>query len=218
MKHILNKNKQKHEYFEFGFHGDQYLIKIIDQIIYKYSIKYFIETGTNVGSTLTFMAKRHPDIRCVSCEPEAEAYGKALLNSKKLKNVNIKNTVSELFLNENIIRNLDSNESVIFWIDAHGNGYKWPLLQEIELITNYFDDPFILIDDFKVPHLEEFKYDKYNGHVCSYDYIKSSIVGDYFIFYPNYTERTSKHHPLKGWGLLSKRNITLKYLKNGNEI
>jgi hypothetical protein len=49
-----------------------------------------------------------------------------------------------------------------------------------------------------------FGYDEYQGQVCSYEYVKDALdpVRRYKVYYPNYTEHTSPHHPLRGWGLI----------------
>ena len=91
-----------------------------------------------------------------------------------------------------------------FWLDSHGYGFKWPLKEEIASIIANFKSPYILIDDFKVPGLDSFGYDKYEGQECSFDYIKEELDSNlaYNLYYPTYTDRTSKHHPLRGWGLI----------------
>jgi hypothetical protein len=96
------------------------------------------------------------------------------------------------------------DKRVLFWLDAHGYGFEWPLRKEISFITTNFERAYILIDDFKVPGLDCFGFDEYDGQVCSFEYIKSALNPglEYRLCYPNYKERTSAHHPLRGWGLL----------------
>ena len=93
---------------------------------------------------------------------------------------------------------------VLFWLDAHGYGFDWQLREEIAMITTRLDKAFILIDDLLVPEKDCFGYDEYNGQICSYDYIKNSLNNsrEYTLYYPNYTDRTSRNHPLRGWGLI----------------
>jgi hypothetical protein len=93
---------------------------------------------------------------------------------------------------------------VLFWLDAHGYGFEWPLREEVSVITTYWQKAYLLIDDFLVPGLDCFGYDEYKGQVCSFDYIKNSLNDqhEYSLYYPPYIERTSKHHPLRGWGLI----------------
>ena len=71
-------SKQKSDrfvFFDVGFHGDTYLLNLVDVLIS--NSQYFIETGTNVGSTLVYDAKKYPEISCFSCEPDKEAFNEA---------------------------------------------------------------------------------------------------------------------------------------------
>jgi hypothetical protein len=186
-----------------GFHGDLYLMKLVDSLIK--NTNFFIETGTNVGSTLSYFARTYPNVQCFSCEPDLQAFEAALKNTKMLSNVNIYNETSQKFLRR--IKRHHSylfKENVLFWLDAHGYGFKWPLKDEVRFITEQFHSAYILIDDFRVPGLDCFKWDAYKEQVCSFEYIKDSINNNigYSLYYPAYTDHTSKHHPLTGWGLI----------------
>ena len=193
----------KYVFFECGFHGDQYLLNLVDLIVPNCS--NFIETGTNVGSTLAYVARKYPHIHCLSCEPDSRAFQQALRNTRNLPNASIWNQTSQKFFGR--IETECSylfNHSILFWLDAHGHGIKWPLKEEISFITGKFKSAYILIDDFKVPGFSCFGYDQYKGQICSFEYIKDVINQkvSYKLYYPNYTTRTSKHHPLRGWGLI----------------
>lgn len=192
----------RYKYYPIGFHGDKYLIEFAMSIISK--SKYFIETGSNVGSTIAFVAKSTSKVFSYSCEPDKVAYDYAKMNTENLK-VEMFNETSQLFLQriKNQFSNLFSDE-VTFWLDAHGYGYEWPLKEEIKFITNHFKKAYIFIDDFKVPNFDCFGYDSYEDQECSYEFIKNSMSTNhsYSIYYPCYTERTSSHHPLRGWCLI----------------
>jgi FkbM family methyltransferase len=195
--------RRQSPFLDVGFHGDRYLLQLVDYLAGECSI--FIETGSNVGSTLAYFATHNPAIQCFSCEPSESAYDKAMQNAGKYDNVSIFNGLSQDF-----IKYLETNktalfsESCLFWLDAHGYGFDWPLREEIEFITKQFDTGFILIDDFMVPGREQFGYDTYKDQTCSYEFIKDSINPKkaYQLYYPTYKDRTSRHHPLRGWGLL----------------
>lgn len=205
---VAQGRKGKHNFtrfmfYETGFHGDQYLLAFVDTIMQ--SVKTFIETGTNVGSTLAYVARKYPHIQCFSCEPDPEAFRHALRNTNGLPNVYLFNETSQHFL-ERIQREYPHlfEEDTLFWLDAHGYGFEWPLRDEISFITRRFRKAYILIDDFKVPGLDCFGYDAYQDQECSFEYIKDALNPriEYALYYPNYTERTSHHHPLRGWGLI----------------
>jgi hypothetical protein len=200
MFNLFKKEKRKIATFlNTGFHGDKVIHKILDPLFEK--CEYFIETGTNVGSTLAFVASRYPNIKCFSCEPHKESYKAATANTANFENVKIFNTDSLNFMKELEQINFQGKK-VVSWLDAHGYGFEWPLKEEVEFFTsNKFESIAVMIDDFQVPEIEEFKWDKYNGQECTLDFIKDSINKErsFHFYYPNYSEKTSTVHPLTGW-------------------
>jgi len=200
-KKQLRRKISNLQFHNVGFHGDLYLINLIDYLI-EQGVSNFIETGTNVATTLAYVAKKYPDISCISCEPDIEAYQHAINNTKNQKNAIIYNELSQEFLTILTEKHQDIfNEINLIWLDAHGYGFEWPLKEEVEFFSRNMRNSLLLIDDFEVPHLQEFGYDSSNEQICSHDYICSVIQEPYSLYYPNYTEKTSNHHPLRGWGL-----------------
>jgi hypothetical protein len=197
-----DKHTSRNKFYGIGFHGDTYLIEFIKSLIHRCS--FFVETGTNVGTTLAYTAKLNPSIQCFSCEPDEEAFSNAVINTKGL-NVELFNETSQDFM-KRIAAHYASLFSAdgLFWLDAHGYGFMWPLREEIEFITNNFSKAYIFIDDFKVPGMSCFGYDRYEDQECSYEYIKDSMLQahNYTMYYPNYKDKTSEHHPLRGWCLI----------------
>jgi hypothetical protein len=191
-------------FVDVGFHGDIYLLDVVDKVA-REGINYFIETGSNVGSTLAYFAKKYPHVKCLSCEPDPEAYKRSLEHTKGLKNVQVFNLSSQDFIE--LLKSDYSyifGEKALFWLDAHGYGFEWPLKGEVSFVSGNFGNAYILVDDFKVPGRDHFGCDIYQGQICSFDYIRDSINPSrtYQLYYPTYYDRTSKHHPLRGWGLL----------------
>jgi len=188
----------------------------VDRIIA--DCNYFIETGTNVGSTLAYVARTYSGIQCFSCEPDKASFEEAVKNTSSFSNVHIYNKLSQEFIE--IISSEKKelfNENVFFWLDAHGYGFEWPLKEELNFITTEFKSAYILIDDFKVPGMDCFGYDEYEEQVCSFDYVKDALNSKikYNLYYPKYREKTSKHHPLRGWGLfVIGRDFNMKNLED----
>lgn len=197
------QGRQISNFVDTGFHGDEYLLKLAHHLVANSSV--FIETGANVGSTLAYVARNYPELRCFSCEPDNTAYEAAMKNAGTFPNVSLLHGTSEEFISY-----LDENEDWIFsepcffWLDAHGYGFEWPLKDELKFITQKFKTGYILIDDFKVPGRDDFIYDIYQDQICSYDFVKDSLNAGkaYQLYYPKYRDKTSNHHPLCGWGLL----------------
>jgi FkbM family methyltransferase len=195
--------KRQSQFIDIGFHGDEYLLRLAGHLAGK--SKVFVETGANVGSTLVYVAKYYPQLRCLSCEPDQSAFEQASVNVAKYNNVSLFKGTSQQFI-EHLSKHVPVifSERCLFWLDAHGYGFEWPLKKELEFITSRFSSGYILIDDFKVPDRDYFNFDQYQGQICSYDYVKGALnPGNVCqLYYPTYKDKTSKHHPLCGWGLL----------------
>jgi FkbM family methyltransferase len=185
-----------------GFHGDVHLLALADHLLARADV--LVETGANVGSTLAYVARRYPHLTCISCEPDAEAFARAREHTRDLPNVELHNLPSQELLRLLSTRRDVREGTVVFWLDAHGYGFEWPLREEIAFATTHVRDPLILVDDMLVPGLPCFGYDEYEGQVCSLEYVRGSIGGEVDVFYPRYTERTSPWHPLRGWALLAR--------------
>ena len=199
-----SSSEERFKFVEVGFHGDLYLLELVDQVMSK--CNSFVETGSNVGSTLTYVGKKYPSVQCFSCEPDPTAYQHALQNTHECANVKLFNEMSQSFMKRMVKAKKEGtlSDDVLFWLDAHDYGFEWPLREEMEIITSNWNQGFVLIDDFLVPGLDCFGFDAYDGQVCSFDYIKDSLNKDfaYHLYYPAYTDKTSKTHPLRGWGLI----------------
>lgn len=186
-----------------GFHGDRYLQELVASLMP--SVQSFIETGTSVGTTLAYVASAYPHIPCLSCEPDRWSYRQARRHTKALPNAFIYNEESGDFLARIRLQRPDLfGQSALFWLDAHGRGFTWPLRNEIAFVTTHFEAAYILIDDFRVPGLANFGYDVYQDQECSFEYISDVLNPNhqYQLCYPSYTDHTSEYHPLRGWGLI----------------
>ena len=188
-------------YPPIGFHGDTYLLKLVDRLAKKVDV--FIETGTNIAATMSYFSKRFANVQCFGCEPSVEQHKRAVANAK-FSNVKIFNETSQRFMERLKACDYLYNKSTLFWLDAHGRGFEWPLRKEVAYFTSRFLKGYILIDDFMIPDRKEFQYDRYGNQVCCFNFIKDYISKDvkYRLYYPKYTEHTSKYHPLVGWGLI----------------
>jgi hypothetical protein len=192
-----------YSFYDVGFHGDEYLLSLVDYIFRNENVERFVETGTNVGSTLAYVARKYKEIDCFSCEPDIRAFTLAQGHSMALPNAKIYNLDSLTFL-ERLKAEVSPPiaRNTVFWLDAHGYGFEWPLKEEVQVISSAMERCYMFIDDFKVPGNRSFGYDSYGGQECSFDYIKTNIsTQKYRMYYPAYSDRTSRHHPLRGWCL-----------------
>ena len=210
--------------YEEAFHGDNYLLTFCDFVLMRSEI--FIETGTYYGHTSEYVARSFKDLHVHSCEPKPEHFIEA---KKKLapfvKQVTLYQTTSLEFLRKLIQQDPTIVEKdTVFWLDAHSFGYDWPLPDEINFITKNFTKAYVFIDDFKNPGNPLFQHDKTANYECAwetiYEYLHKSK--NYTLYFPDYTEKTSTHHPLVGWLLIefghTEMQIPLSIEKNVKSI
>jgi hypothetical protein len=115
-----------------GFHGDLYLIEIIENILN--NCNFFIETGTYHACTSYYVSKNFKNIKCFSCELDNNNFKIAINNTTDCKNLKI---------------------------DAHGcERNTGPVLEEIKLIKDNFKEYAIFVDDVNIPSINN--YDQYD--------------------------------------------------------
>lgn len=194
------------------FHGDIYLLKLINDIINTHNITQFIETGTGYADTLYYMATNY-NINCLSCEADLHRFTVCKNFISEFKNVSLKNIDSP-----RLLLSCSASNNTLFWLDAHGcftntsgeNITIDPVRQELQTIFARFNNPEILIDDFKNPFFPKniYGYDILGKNELSIEYIKDLIPDAFNVYVPIYTEYTSKcmplGSPLVGWCLISK--------------
>jgi len=185
-----------------GFHGDKYLLELVDSIASECDV--FIETGCNVASTAFYVARNYPGLRVCSCEPDPQAFQAAQRVLSEHSDASVVNQPSPEFLYSlfEAEPELRTNRPLC-WLDAHGYGYRWPLAEEIAFLTSRCGSAFLLIDDFQIPGRPEFVFDEYDGQVCGLDLVRPALTAGrrYQFILPEYTEHTSRHHPLVGTSL-----------------
>lgn len=191
-------------FFDVGFHGDRYLLALVDHILSRHAARY-VETGAADGSTLAYVGRVYPEIDCRACEPRADAAERARSAVSALPRVQLFGEDSQRFMHRLDQDPQFAKRDTLFWLDAHGQGFAWPLRDEVAWTTAGFERSFILIDDCRVPGRPEFGYDSYDGQECSIEYIQPSLANRsrLRLYAPTYRDRTSPHHPLRGWLLIA---------------
>ncbi|MEJ2083369.1 MAG: hypothetical protein P8Y94_14640 [Acidobacteriota bacterium] len=188
--------------FAVGFHGDRYLLEVVNMI--RPHVFALVETGTNLGSTAGYVGRRFGDLPVWSCELDPAAARRATAYVETLPNVHVTTSASPEFLETLLVRErVVRDRATLFFLDAHGHGFDWPLKKELRLITENLDHAVVIIDDFRVPGRPGFSYGTYEGVVCDHEYIRPALAPrDYVLYCPAYSEHTSPHHPLVGYAVL----------------
>lgn len=204
LKRLFSPQRELSPLFEVGFHGDTYLLNYLDRVMAP--VEAFIETGANVGTTLRYVLQRFPHVEAYSCEPDKSAYQRTLQNLGDLVDrPHFYNMLSPDFIYKIHQEFPKLNQSLNFyWLDAHDYGYQWPLADELRYITTHTQRAIILIDDAEVPDHPEFKFCAYDGQTCDVAYMMAALAPgqSYQFVFPDYTEHTSKHHPLVGYNFI----------------
>jgi hypothetical protein len=197
--------------FPSGFHGDEHLQSLVAAVASRSSS--FVETGTNVGSTLHWVSRTWPTLQAYSCEPEREPYEVAVQHLTDYPRAEVFNETSQAFISRFLpgghLEHVRDG-TVCFWLDAHGWGFEWPLREEVAWVCSCFSRFFMFVDDCRVVDHPEFTFDSYGEQVCEFDYFKDVLApGDYLVYTPDYVDRTSGHHPLVGWVMVTPRALGL---------
>lgn len=186
-----------------GFHGDRHLQALVRALLPHAGA--FVETGTNVGTTACWVARNAPGLPIRSCEPGDEAYEHARQNLAPFRQADVRHEPSPAFLEGLAEREPAlARGTNLWWLDAHGWGFRWPLPDEVAWITSNCDAGFILVDDFEIPGRDWFKHDVYDGQVCGLEMVEPALHPgrSYTLTLPSYADHTSTHHPLIGVGLI----------------
>jgi hypothetical protein len=187
-----------------GFHGDRHLVQAMGRALTQATL--FIETGANEGASLAYAASLRPDIPMRSSEPYATALATARARCAPYPLVRISDTPSPDALAEVLSEfPADKVDRPAFWLDAHFHGVPLPLGKEIATVTGAYERAHMFIDDFQIPDRPWFGFDAYpDGTICI-DYLAKHLDRrhEYVIVFPRYKEKTSTHHPLRGWACVS---------------
>jgi hypothetical protein len=196
---LIDKQLTTENKITFAFEGDSYILNQIQELIKKYNIQTFIETGTNTAKTTVVAADMFKTVHTIELNEEFYLNCKEKLS--KYKNVTIHNGSSEKILNE-ILPNI--NNRIMFFLDAHWNTYC-PILDELEVIyQNNKNDSIIVIHDFLSPQTNlgfmrvPFDDTVDGGPPLSYEYIKEKLIKIYNDKYDFYYNKVSDGNPPTG--------------------
>src|SRR3989339_519978 len=199
-QHINKYNDYMYLDRKNSFHGDEMLMLIIKEI-FSLNITSFVETGTFLGAS-TYFACTNFSGPVFSFEKVEEIYEQA--------KGNLSETKAQLFLEDSAHGLAKYVEQFgifpFFYLDAH---YKWaehsPLPGELELITK-LEKSIIIIDDFKVPGTQDYRYDtifdfsrnprSYSSKDLDFEYVNKYLDRSktYNFFVPDYPDSAYKKY------------------------
>jgi hypothetical protein len=186
------------------FHGDIHNLSTVNYLVTRGWVDTFIELGSYYGGTTFYMSYIF-HMPVISCEPLDEHYDQCIKTIAGLHDVNLTKETSMTVLQ----RHPFANRKPLFYVDSHGNGFKWELLNELDEILSTYERGFIMIDDFKIPDRPDFCYDAYDGYECSIEYISPILLkhNKRTIWLSNHVANYG-HHTLRGYCVIQIGNDT----------
>ena len=116
----------------------------------------WVETGTYLGDTTKFLAKKFPKSLIYSLEPDTKLFQFTKLRLKRFKNVRLVNASSEEYFDK-VVK--EQKNTTNFWLDGHFSGdvtFKGdqisPILIELEIIEKYIKQMpsiCVFVDDIR---------------------------------------------------------------------
>jgi hypothetical protein len=197
---INNQHKKIFEYFipelmpyQFDpFNNDTFVQNEFINLKNNHKITIAIETGSCFGGTTEFLANNFDDVYTIEINDKHRDI--MLYRCKDYKNINSFLGDSSVIL-EDILKKINDNSNVIFFLDAHWNNYC-PLEKELDTIAkfkNKFNNLIITIHDFKVPK-EDLGFYSYNKQDFTFEWLKPKFDliydGNYLYYYNSFDKST----------------------------
>jgi predicted O-methyltransferase YrrM len=165
------------------FNGQQFRQKIFLELIELLRPQAIIETGTYRGATTAFLhnASGLP-VYTIEIDPRRYAYSKTrfLLN----RNIFLRLGDSREFLNAILADDKLRGKKLFFYLDAHW-GEDPPLQEEIEIVFRNCPQAAVMVDDFRVPGDDGYRYDTYkNGKSLTLESLGALATSGLTFYFP----------------------------------
>lgn len=182
-----------------SFNGNVLRSKIVQGLVAQAKCDYFIETGTSHAAT-AIAANKFLNIPVLSCEINPRDYFISKIVTFGIKNIHLYNLDSIIFLQE-VIEKFDSHKIIpFFYLDAHEGEIdkdSLPLVEEISIILKKVEQFVVLIDDFRVPDNDDFKWGRYGKIDVDLKLIKEILLEAEIenCYFPNYKTEEESNYP-----------------------
>ena len=164
--------------------------KVVQGLVRKAQCGVFVETGTSHAATAIGI-RRFLRIPVWSCEINRRDYLISCGVTAGMSGISLFNLDSREFLKQTIAKLKASGEIPFIYLDAHEGALdlnSLPLADEIRIILE-LDSFVVMIDDFRVPSADEFKWGTYGGVdvelALIQDQLRSANIGK--CYFPNYS-------------------------------
>jgi len=177
----------------YYFNGQENRARVFAAIDAEVPFANYVETGTFLGMTTDFLARRAKarGAQVHSCEINDRHHAIATRTVGHLPNVDLQRANSVDFLAA-LAPRISRSQNFVY-LDAHWNDYL-PLRDELSIIRGW-GNTVVLIDDFKVPFDPHFGWDKYDEdrEICL-EHIAGTF-GNNPVYFPNYPANEERVPP-----------------------
>ena len=140
------------------FNGQRERRRIFEDILYSFSPRAIVETGTFRGTTTDYMATLAA-VPVFSVELDAHSWGFSRARFLLDRRITLSHGDSRSFLRWLVSSGrVDPTVPCFFYLDAHWNE-DLPLVAELDFILGNFRSPLIMVDDFQVPFDQGYGFD-----------------------------------------------------------
>jgi predicted O-methyltransferase YrrM len=177
------KEKEFSSWGDKPFNGQEKRSDLFRGLLRLIDFGAIVETGTFRGSTTLFLHECS-GLDVYSCELSDRYFFYASERLAGFDGIHLCKGDSRTFLAQLGEDARLTEKIVFFYLDAHWNA-DLPLVQELQLILQNFKSPIVMIDDFEVPHRDDYAFDDYGGNaILSLDILESVLTADMSLFYP----------------------------------
>jgi len=140
------------------FNGQQKRCVLFLDLIERVDPQVIIETGTYRGTTTKYMAE-HFQCAIFTCEIVPRYFFQSKMTLAGYSQVSVVEADSRRFLGDLLNQKFEGTP-LFFYLDAHWQE-DLPLREELEIILRHRQPSIIMVDDFRVPFDEGYKFDDY---------------------------------------------------------
>lgn len=199
------KEKETPSWGDKPFNGQEKRADLFRSLVKLVDVGAIVETGTFRGSTTQFFHEC-TGLHVYSCELSDRYFVYASERLAAFDRIHLYKGDSRNFLSQLGEDAHLENKIVFFYLDAHWNA-DLPLVRELQLILQNFKSPIIMIDDFEVPHRDDYGFDDYGEKaILSLDILEPVLTVDMSLFYPAWPP-VQDSNPQRGFVILAKGEL-----------
>lgn len=193
---------------EKPFNGQEKRVALFQTLVKQIKFGAVVETGTFRGSTTLFF-RQCSGVDVYSCELSDRYFEYASARLAGHDGIHLYKSDSRDFLVHLSKDPKLENKNIFFYLDAHWNA-DLLLLEELQFIFKHFESPIIMIDDFEVPHRDDYDFDDYGENaILSIDIIAPVLTEEISLFYPSWQPQ-GEYNGRRGFVILAEGNLAQK--------